>query len=438
MTVERIAVIGGGIVGAAVARRLQQRVPNCQVLLFEKEESLAAHQTGRNSGVIHAGIYYKPGSIKAKFCVLGNRLTYEYCEEKKIPFHKCGKLIVATNEEEVPGLKALMENAKANDVRDVQYLDATQGQVIEPHCRMKAAILSPHTGIVDWAQVTRSYASDLVEAGGRVFLGHELTGFSSPGVGNTQMAALQDSLSVTRYRSGVQLHFANCEPVVVDRVVTCGGLHADRLAEMSGSAPADIPRVLPVRGEYLVLKQEKRHLVRGNIYPVPYPGLPFLGVHFTPRMDGSLWLGPNAVLALARQGYSWTAWKMEDIWALLSYSGFYRFSLRHVGFGLEETYRSLFTAAQVSRLQQYIPEITVDDVMPGPAGVRAQMLSPDGGLIDDFTYDWGPAGSARRFLHVLNTPSPGATSSLAIAAAVAEKSIAHFGLGEIRKAVTLR
>ncbi|CAO1307970.1 unnamed protein product [Diamesa serratosioi] len=396
--------VGGGIVGVASAREILFRHPHLKVAIVEKESKLAFHQSGHNSGVIHAGIYYKPGSLKAKLCVEGLLLTYKYCDEKKIPYKKIGKLIVATNAEEQSRLKELFERGLKNNVPDLQMIDGAKIKEIEPHCHGVQAIWSPHTGIVDWELVTQYYAKDFEDAGGSIYKNFEVKQFLK-------------NESDSEYK--VSLMDAKKRIISAKHVLTCGGLQADKLANMTGNTNA--PKIVPFRGEYLLLNKNKAHLVKGNIYPVPDPRFPFLGVHFTPRMDGSVWLGPNAVLAFKREGYSWTQINLFELFDALKYPGFIKMASRYIGAGIKEVTHSFFPALAVRELQKFIPEITAADVTRGPAGVRAQAITPDGTLVDDFIFEFGEGDIGKSILHCTNAPSPGATSSLAIAKMIADK-----------------
>lgn len=281
-------VVGGGIVGAASAREILLRHPTLKLAILEKEPKLAMHQSGHNSGVIHAGIYYKPGTLKARLCVEGLNLAYKYLDEHQIPYKKCGKLIVATDEKEVKLLEDLHDRGIKNQVRDLRMIDGDQIKEIEPYCQGLKALHSPHTGIVDWGLVTQHYGEDFKRAGGDIYLNFNVTKFTETKEGTDYPVTIHSG------KDGQQVRTKN--------VLTCGGLQSDLLAELTGCPRA--PRIVPFRGEYLLLSKEKQHMVRGNIYPVPDPRFPFLGVHFTPRMDGKIWLGPNAVLALKREGYT--------------------------------------------------------------------------------------------------------------------------------------
>ncbi|GAB6024588.1 hypothetical protein CHUAL_009736 [Chamberlinius hualienensis] len=403
-----VVIVGGGIVGLAAAKELIRRHPRKTFGLLEKENRLGAHQTGHNSGVIHAGIYYTPGSLKAKLCVEGMNLMYKYCDEKNIPYKKCGKLIVAVDEHELPALANLYQRAIQNKCQDVQLIDGSKIKNIEPHCRGLQAVWSPHTGIVDYGVVNGNYANDFKSKGGEIHLGFKVTKFE----------LLKSSTVLIRGEGG--------KSVECQTVLTCGGLYSDHLARLSKCNSQ--PQIVPFRGEYLVLKPDKQHLIKGNIYPVPDPKFPFLGVHFTPRMDGSVWLGPNAVLAFKREGYKFTDFKFGEFLEVIRYSGFQKIVKNYARFGAGEMLRSIFIAKQVKQLQKFVPELRMTDVERGPAGVRAQALSPSGQLVDDFIFDGGEGDLGERMLHVRNAPSPGATSSLAIAGLIADKFDEKFNI----------
>jgi L-2-hydroxyglutarate oxidase len=385
----RYGVVGGGIIGAAVSRRLLQLAPDAQVTLLEKENRLAAHQTGRNSGVVHAGLYYPPGSLKATLCRRGVGLLRDFCREKSLTYDECGKVLVALDAQEQARLGGIADRARANGVPGVRHLDRSQLREIEPHVSGVAGLHSPSTAIVDYAAVTRCLAADAEAAGATV-----RTGWAVAGVRST------DREVVLTGPAGEELAF--------DRVILCAGLQADRLAALAGDAEA--PRIVPFRGEYFALRPEKRHLVKGLVYPVPDPRYPFLGVHLTPRVDGEVLVGPNAVLALAREGYRRRDVTVRDLRDIVGYAGFRRFARQHWRTGLVEMRGSVSKRSFVAAAQRYVPELQVADVVPGPAGVRAQALERDGSLVDDFRI-------SRRgnVLAVHNAPSPAATSSLAIA-----------------------
>ena len=404
-----IAVVGGGIVGLAASRELLRRHPRLKLANVEKEDGYNKHQTGRNSGVIHSGIYYKPGSLKAKLCVEGRKLAWDYCEEKGIPYKAVGKLIVATEESELGRLDDLMARGRENGIEGLRMLDAGEIEDREPYCRGLRAIFSPVTGIVDWTLVAQHYAQDAREAGADMYLGHEVVGVER--------------------RDGVTRVKTNKGEIAAKAVITCGGLYSDKLAGMSGGARD--PKIVPFRGDYLILKPEKSYLVSGNIYPAPDPDFPFLGVHFTPRMDGSVWLGPNAVLAFRREGYAFWDVNPAELWDALTYPGFFKLAMKYWKTGAGEMYRDLVHDAYVRALQRYIPSLTPDDCLPGPSGVRAQAMAADGTLVDDFVFE-GSEG----IVHVRNAPSPAATSSLAIGAYIADDAERRFDLSSISVAVS--
>jgi L-2-hydroxyglutarate oxidase LhgO len=399
-----IAVVGGGIVGLATSRELMKRFPHLKLANVEKETDWNKHQTGRNSGVIHSGIYYKPGSLKATLCVEGRKLAWDFCNEKGIPYKQVGKLIVATEESELGRLDDLWERGHQNGIEGLELLDASGIQEREPSCRGIKAIFSPITGIVDWGLVSKTYGDEVKAMGGDVFLGREVT-------------------SIER-RNGVTVLRSPHGDVEARAVITCAGLYSDKLGKMTGGK-AD-PKIVPFRGDYLILKPEKSHLVRGNIYPVPDPEFPFLGVHFTPRMDGSIWLGPNAVLAFAREGYSFFTINPAELWDAITYPGFIKLATKYWKIGAGEMYRDLVRSAYVKALQRYIPELQPEDCLPGPAGVRAQAMSIDGNLVDDFVFE-----GADGIVHVRNAPSPAATSSLAIGKYIADDAEQRFDLQRV-------
>ncbi|XP_060938423.1 L-2-hydroxyglutarate dehydrogenase, mitochondrial [Limanda limanda] len=413
-----VAVVGGGIVGLATARELILRHPSLNFILVEKEKELAFHQSGHNSGVIHSGIYYTPGSLKARLCVKGATLAYEYCDKKGLPYQRCGKLIVAVDQEEIPRLKALHERGIKNNVRDLSMIDGKAIREREPYCRGIMALDSPYTGIVDWRMVALHYGKDFEEAGGKVVTDYEVKDIS--------MVKESSAGSTEGMKYPIAIKDKKGNEVRCRYVLTCGGLYSDRLSQISGCSRE--PRIVPFRGDYLVLKPEKHYLVKGNIYPVPDPRFPFLGVHFTPRMDGSVWLGPNAVLAFKREGYKVYDFNAKDFVDALSFRGLQKLVLKNISYGMGEMYRGVFIGAQVKLLQKYIPELSRSDVLRGPAGVRAQALDRDGNLVDDFVFDGGVGDVGSRVLHVRNAPSPAATSSLAIGEMIADEVEGRFSL----------
>lgn len=383
----RYVVIGGGIVGLATAHRITTEYPDAQVTVLEKESTVAAHQTGHNSGVIHAGVYYKPGSLKAELCRAGSASMVRFCAEHDIPVEVCGKLIVATDDAELPRLHALHERAVANRL-PVRLISGAQAREYEPHVRCVAALHVASTGIVDFTAVCTTLATLAEKAGAQLRLGTRVTSITS--------------------RGGEQVIGTSAGEVVADVLVNCAGLHADRIARLAGVKPP--ARIIPFRGEYFELRPDRRDLVRGLIYPVPDPRFPFLGVHLTRMIDGSVHAGPNAVLALAREGYSWRRVNPRDVADLAGYPGLWRLARRNFGYGLTEVRRSLSRRRFAHSLARLVPELTAADLVPSAAGVRAQAIAPDGALVDDFLIV-----HRNRQVHVLNAPSPAATSSLEIA-----------------------
>ena len=385
----RVAIVGGGILGLAAGRLLARERPDVEVVLFEKEASWARHQTGRNSGVVHAGLYYEPGSLKARLCRRGGKLLRAFCVEHELPYEECGKVLVAAEEAELPRLERILERAHANGVTDARLIDAAELRVLEPHAEGVAALHSPGTAIVDYSMVCAALAGELRQFG----------------------ALLRTSTSVARIGHRARRPYLEVEDgtgVSVDHALVCAGLHADRLARASGES--DEPRIVPFRGEYWRLRSGRTQLARGLIYPVPDPSLPFLGVHLTRTVDGSVLVGPNAVLAYAREGYRRRDMRLPDLYDAASWPGLWRMARLHWRSGLAEVARSHSKRAFVAEARRYVPELQSDDVVPAPAGVRAQAIDRDGTLVDDFRLD-----VSGNVVWVRNAPSPGATSSLAIA-----------------------
>lgn len=385
-----VVVIGGGIVGMATAMALLGRKPRTLAVL-EAESDLAAHQTGRNSGVLHSGIYYKPGSLKATLCVQGRDAMVRFCEERGVPTEICGKVIVATRDEELPALEMLAERGAKNGVR-VSRCGVSELREREPAVRGRAALYVPDTGIVSYAEVTRAMAGVVQERGGDVRLGARVMG----------IAAEARAFVIETARG----------TVTARNIINCAGLHCDQIATMCGLTPQ--VAIVPFRGEYYDLVPARRSLCKNLIYPVPDARYPFLGVHFTRAVDGSVEAGPNAVLALKREGYKKSDFDFEDVAALLGYVGFWKMASQHWLTGVREMHRSLRKAAFVKSLQALIPDIQANDLAPGRAGVRAQAVDTDGKLVDDFRLLEGEA-----MLHVLNAPSPAATASIAIGESLA-------------------
>jgi 2-hydroxyglutarate dehydrogenase len=396
-----LAVVGGGIVGLAVARELARRHPQRSVCVLEREASIGTHQTGHNSGVIHAGVYYTPGSLKAQLCVAGARELYAYCEQREIASEACGKVIVATDMSELDRLEELERRGRANGVPGLRRIDAREIEALEPHARGIAGLHSPRTGIVDFGAITRAYAQDVLEAGGSVVTG---CGFED-----------------VEPRGGALRLFHAQGATEAGHAIFCAGAWADRLAVAAGADPD--PRIVPFRGAYLRLKPARRGLVRSLIYPVPDPSLPFLGVHLTKHIDGDVLIGPTALLAGARDAYRLARIRREDLLDTLAWPGSWRMFRRWWRTGLTELSHAARRSALVRAAARYVPELRPDDVEPAFAGVRAQALGRDGRLVDDFAFSATP-----RALHVRNAPSPAATSSLAIGRYVVEEAERAFGL----------
>ncbi|MEM6782849.1 MAG: L-2-hydroxyglutarate oxidase [Bacteroidota bacterium] len=384
-------VIGGGLVGLATAYHLTQA--GASVVLIEKEDRLTAHQSGHNSGVIHSGVYYTPGSLKATNCRAGRAALLDFCEAEGVPYDLCGKVIVAVSEDERLRLEAIFERGQANGVA-CELVGPERLRELEPHVAGVAAIHVPDAGIADYPALGRRLAERAREQGLDLRLGHAVTGIASHA----------DSVTVETTQGAITAR----------TLVACAGLHADRLARMAGLDP-DV-QIVPFRGEYLELRPEAEHLCRTLIYPVPDPAFPFLGVHFTRMVHGGVECGPNAVLALAREGYGWGTLHLGDLAETLGYAGFRRLALQHWRMGLYEMHRSLSRGAFLKSLQRLVPEVTRADLRDGGAGVRAQAVTRDGALADDFVIH-----ATDRQVHVLNAPSPAATASLAIGARIAEQ-----------------
>lgn len=394
MTTETVGIVGGGIVGLAVGRELLRRRPGTRVVVFEQEDSLAQHQTGHNSGVAHAGIYYKPGSLKAELCTRGRLMLRDYCAEHGLPYDECGKLVVAVDESERGRLEVLARTATANRVPELRLLDGAGIAEVEPYAAGLAALHSPRTAITDYAAICRRLGEEITDAGGEILL--------STRVGD--IVRRPGGLDVV---AGPRRHF-------VDSMIICGGLESDRLGRMAGGTSS--PRIVPFRGEYMSVTAAKQDHVRGMIYPVPDPKYPFLGVHFTRRVDGTLEVGPNAFLALSRRRYGrWSAGP-ADVASTLAWPGFWRFAAEHWRTGLDEIGGVLSKRAYMRRAQRYVPDITVTDVERSGLGLRAQALDERGSLVDDFVIE-----HLNRITSVRNAPSPAATSSLAIAQYVVDR-----------------
>jgi L-2-hydroxyglutarate oxidase LhgO len=397
-----IAIVGAGIVGLATARALQERSPGSSLVLLEKEPEIARHQTGHNSGVIHSGIYYKPGSYKARLCVEGVRLMKAFCEKNGIAVQTCGKVIIATSEDEVPRLKTLHERGVANGVPGVAMIDLARLKELEPYARAVAAIHSPETAIVDYGQVSQTFLRDLLAHGATLERGFRVN-------------------AIARAGAELRIGAADGRVIAARRLVNCAGLYSDVVARMAG-APVDV-QIVPFRGEYYMIRPERHDLVRGLIYPVPDPEFPFLGVHFTRTIHGEVEAGPNAVLAFGREGYQWTHVRPRELAATLRFPGVWRMAAKYWRTGAYEVYRSLSKTAFVTALQRLVPDLRADDITPGGSGVRAQAVTRDGALVDDFRIV-----QSADAIHVLNAPSPGATASLAIGRHIAGLAAETFQL----------
>lgn len=388
-----VAIVGGGILGLATAYRLTQQHPQCRVVILEKETQLAQHQTGHNSGVLHSGIYYKPGSLKATNCREGKKAMEAFCAAEGIAYEICGKVIVAKNEAELPALQRIYERGQANGVR-CAIIDQAHLREIEPHAAGIKAIHVPESGIVDYKQVCQRLAQRIQERDGRIITNAKVLGIDRNG-GQITLQSLAGDFTV-------------------DYVVNCAGLHSDRITALSGQPPA--VKIVPFRGEYYEVKPAAHHLCRHLIYPVPDPNFPFLGVHFTRMIHGGVECGPNAVLAFAREGYRKTDVNIADLVETLTYPGFLKMAAKYWQTGLGEMWRSFSKAAFVKALQHLLPEIRAEDLEPAPAGIRAQAIAPDGALVDDFMIQ-----ESERLINVCNAPSPAATASLNIGKIIVEK-----------------
>lgn len=390
----KVAIIGGGIVGLATAYAFLGRYPKVQLLLLEKEEGPGRHQTGNNSGVLHCGLYYKPGSTKARLAVQGIRRMVEFCAEQEVPYELCGKVVVATDPEEVPRLHALLERGIANGLQGLQLLTPEQIREIEPHAAGIAGIRVPQEGIVDFKAVSEALARETTTRGGEIRFSSKVTRLDE--------------------RRGWRITSTSGE-YAADFIINCAGLQCDRVSRIAGTH--DRTKIVPFRGEYFKLREDRQHLVRNLIYPVPDPKFPFLGVHFTRMIHGGVEAGPNAVLAFAREGYRLTDFSFRDMVETVTFSGFWRFLSRYPAMCWDEFRRSLSKALFCRSLQRLVPELQIGDLVKGGAGVRAQAMSPGGDLLQDFCFVRRP-----RALHVLNAPSPAATASLAIADEIVDQA----------------
>jgi L-2-hydroxyglutarate oxidase len=401
-----LAVVGGGIVWLATTLQLLRRFPDLKVVILEKEREIATHQSGHNSGVLHAGLYYQPGSLKARLCREGKAALELYADEKGIPYEICGKLVIALDEGELPRFESLKQRAIANEVPGLREVGPEEIKEIEPHAIGIRALHSPGTGIIDYRKVAQAYADDIRALGGEIHT-------------ESQVTAIEDRnghrILTVRARDGVE------RDVVAQNVITCAGLQSDKVASMTGSGGDE--RIVPFRGDYYTLTPDARYLCRGLIYPVPDPSFPFLGVHFTKRIDGEVWAGPNAVLAFAREGYARSDINPAQLASVLLYRGFQKLAFKYLKTGLAEMWRDFWKAAFLKDMQRYVPEVRGDQIVFGPSGVRAQSLRSDGSMVDDFSL-----GESEHVIHVRNAPSPAATASLAIGRELAERAIKRFEL----------
>jgi L-2-hydroxyglutarate oxidase len=401
MSKPSIAIIGGGIVGLATGLEFTRRFPGLSLAIIEKEPALARHQTGHNSGVIHSGIYYKPGSLKARLCVEGVNALLRFCQEYGVPYDICGKVIVATQEDEIPRLRDLYVRGQSNGLEGLRMLNSEEIREIEPYATGIQGIHVPGTGIIDYSKVAEKYAELITAQGGMIHLSHEVTALRRNG-----------SSTVIETTQG---------PIEASLVINCAGLQSDRISRMA-NAKLDLT-IAPFRGEYYDLVPEKHHYLRGLIYPVPDPRFPFLGVHFTKRIGGGAEAGPNAVVALKREGYFKTSFRPRDVVEYLTFPGFWIMAAKYWNVALSEYYRSLSKRAFVHALQRLMPELTSDDLVPGGSGVRAQALDIHGKLLDDFHFVHTDG-----VVHVCNVPSPAATASLAIGKYIVDTIVKHDSL----------
>ena len=398
MTPYDITIIGGGIVGAATAMELIRRYPDARILLVEKEPDFATHQTGHNSGVVHAGVYYQPGSMKAAFCKRGAELTRQFCREHGLPYRRTGKLLVATNQKEWEQMAALEERCHQNRI-NVEHIDQNQLKKMEPNITGLGALLVPATAITDYIKITNKMMALFKDAGGFMMTGHPVTAICEEK--NQVLLSLNSKTIITRF------------------LVACGGLMADRLARMAG---IDIDfSIIPFRGEYYQLPKSRNTIVTRLIYPIPDPDLPFLGVHLTPMIGGSITVGPNAVLGLKREGYDRINFNVQDVWEMISFPGFWQVMKQHLASGVFEIIDSNYKPGYLKRIQKYCPCLVLEDLKSYPAGIRAQAVKNDGRLVHDFLFK----GSDRTF-HVCNAPSPAATSAIPISEYICDKMTEAF------------
>lgn len=397
-----VVIIGAGILGLATALQLQKKNPSLTIAVIEKEEAVAKHQTGNNSGVIHSGIYYKPGSLKAKNCIEGVKRLTQFCDENGIPYETCGKVIVATSASELPQLEKLAQRGVENGVPGLKIIGCEELKEIEPAVNGVKAIYSPNTAIIDFVRVAQEYAKIIIKKGVQLFLGERLN----------KIYANSKSITLVTTHNEIEAKF----------VINCAGTHADTIALMA-KAKMNEGRILPFRGEYYNIADSKSHLVKGLIYPVPDPKFPFLGVHLSKTIHGYVEAGPNAVLALSREGYTARDINLKDLTDFMSYKGFWKMAFKYWKVGFYELYRSMSKKTFLKSLQRLVPELQENDLVPGGAGVRSQVVRPDGMMVDDFVIVNSP-----RMIHVLNAPSPAATASLSIGDHLADLSLRNGSL----------
>lgn len=401
MTNKHYAIIGGGINGLAVARQLLLDFPDAHVTVFEKEKDVAQHQSSHNSGVVHAGLYYEPGGLKARLCRRGAELVQQYCSENQIPYDECGKVVVALSAEEEGRLDAIYQKSLANKVPDVRILTGDQIQEVEPNCIGTKALYSPRTAIVSYGEIAQHIAKEIEEKNGTIVLGQKV-------------------VNLTEQNNKITVHFEGNEhyQTTFDYVVTCAGLQSDRLAANSGDI--ETPKIVPFFGQYYVIDEQFKSHVKGLIYPVPDPKYPFLGVHFTKRIDGQMTIGPNAFISFGRENYEGNKFNISDIYDFLTYKGFWKFSSKNMSAALRELRTVLSQTNFVSEAAKYVPSLTNVSVEPATRGIRAQAMESDGSLVDDFVIR-----KQGNITHIRNAPSPGATSSLAIAEYIVREVMTH-------------
>lgn len=394
-----VVIIGGGIVGLASAYSILKSNPHFKLAVLEKEDALAAHQTGHNSGVIHSGIYYKPGSLKAQNCIQGYQMLLDFCDQNNIPYDLCGKLIVATEPWELPLLENIYNRGIENGLTKIKYVEQDDIANYEPHMRGIRAVHVPYTGIIDYTEVCIKLGEWVTKWGGDIFTNHKAE-------------------DIVEHENTIEVHTAQ-RTIETKLLVNCAGLYCDKVAQMAGEKIDT--RIIPFRGEYYMLKPEKRYLVKNLIYPVPDPNFPFLGVHFTRMIDGGVEAGPNAVFAFKREGYHKSDVDFAELMESLTWPGFQKVAAKYWKTGVGEFYRSFSKTAFTNALRKFIPEVTEDDLVPAEAGVRAQACDKEGGLLDDFKIIEKPQA-----IHILNAPSPAATSSLSIGTTIAQMVAKHF------------